>query len=681
MKVPDGATVSGGTFSPNGKRLAYLVHAKDGTFLHVADVKTGVAKRVAKSPLLATFVTSIRWTWDSRRLLVVLVPAKAGPMPQRDPIAREPSVWVTHAGKTASRTYRFLLKTPHDKALLEYLATGQLALLDAKSGECKEIGQPAMFTSIDVAPSSRYFRVRTMQKPFSYFVPTRSFGTKDELWDGSGKVVHLFSERKLRVGGSGRPDPRRAGGSAGKKADGEAPKRSLTWRPDGAGMSFLQRAPAPKKKAPKKAKADSKKADPKKGKAKAKQPDRKKRTAKKATAKKATAKKDAAKKKDRAKKGAKKPPGAEKGAAKKPADPRKDRVMLWLPPYSKKSVKVVWSSDHPIQSVGYSQDCRTLFITQTVAGKRRTFAVDVKTKKERKILESSVTTPPSGGTRGGRNRGRRRFRGAGGGGGLLSKAGTRGGRVVRTSRDRKSVYVGGADRPKGKKTGPTRAFVDRVTIGTAVKKRVWLAATDVAESLLTPTDDDFANVIVSRESATMVPNSYLLETASRKLTRLTDNVDPAPAVTAARRLRFQVERVDGFKFWVKVTIPRHYGARLPALFWFYPREFTSQKAYDARQRTPQPNKFPGLRTRSMEMLTLMGYVVVQPDCPIVGKEGRYERQLRRRASQQSVGGDRRTRPAPDHRPWSTGDRRSQLRCVWHRQRAGPHAVLQGGDRR
>ena len=66
-------------------------------------------------------------------------------------------------------------------------------------------------------------------------------------------------------------------------------------------------------------------------------------------------------------------------------------------------------------------------------------------------------------------------------------------------------------------------------------------------------------------------------------------------------MRFQVTRVDGFKFWVKVTIPRDYGQKLPALFWFYPREYTSQQAYDQRSRAPSPKTFPSLRTRTMQV--------------------------------------------------------------------------------
>lgn len=626
IAAPKGTeTVSGWKFSPDGCKAAFIAHARTGSYLYVADVKTGRSKRVTETQLLATFVTSFRWTWDSRQLLAVLLPKGAGDLPARPIVSPEPSVWLTTEGKTPTRTYRFLLKTPYDKQLLEHLATGQLGLVDVASGKVSNVGAPAMFTSIAVSPTAHYFRVSTMQKPFSYFVPTRSFGSKDELWDRSGKVVHSFRERKLRIGPS-------SGGRGARPPT--SSKRSLTWRPDGRGMSYLEKEPAKpkadakKKAADKKKAGDKKDADPKKKTDPKKKPDAKKKP-------------DPKKKPDATKKptgdgpsrrggrrgGAGRGRGgrtAEPDAAKKPEDKRKDRVMQWLPPYSKTSTKVVWESDHDIQSVAYSQDCKRLYITQTVDGVRKVFAVDLaQPTKHLKILETKTnpaTTPASNAGQRFRRRGRG---GRGGARGLMSKSGSRGGRIVRTSRDKKHVYVSGSDEPKDKKTGRARPYVDRIAIGSGDKTRVWAEPTgDVHEAFSMPTDDDFTGMIVQRESTTMVPNSYLRDRKSGNLKRLTDNVDPAPRVTRAKRMRFQVERVDGFKFWVKVTIPPYHGSRLPALFWFYPREFTSQAAYDSRQRTPAPNRFPTLRTRSMEMLTLMGYVVVTPDCPIVGEEGR-----------------------------------------------------------
>src|SRR5262249_12991632 len=126
----------------------------------------------------------------------------------------------------------------------------------------------------------------------------------------------------------------------------------------------------------------------------------------------------------------------------------------------------------------------------------------------------------------------------------------------------------------------------------------------------------------------------MTELATGNVTQLTQNIDPAPWVNDLKVQRFQVTRVDGFKFWVKVTTPTKATGKLPALFWIYPREYTDQAAYNAAAgrtaaaaaRTAgagaQPNRFAAPGVRSMTLLTLLDYAVVEPDIPIVGPSGR-----------------------------------------------------------
>lgn len=575
IESPPGRTVSGAVWSPDGSQVAFLVHGDDASHAYVAAVDSGKSRRVTDRPVLATLVTSLRWTGDGKKLVAVLVPENHGPMPEPEEVAGQPAVWTSRDGETPSRTYRFLLKTPHDKRLLEYLTTGQLATIDVRRGEVAAVGKPAMFTRVDASPDGQTFRVTTMQKPFSYLVPRRSFGTVEELWDRSGKVLQEISKRELQEGR--RPDAGASRGGRGE-AGGRPERRSLTWRPDGNGMSFLQREPEPKK-AKKKGDGDNKDKDAKDNKSEAPEPE-----------------------------------GGE------PKPKRKDRVMQWLPPYGDDDAKVIWQSDETIQSVQYSQDCRTLYVTQTVDGRRKLFAIHLdRPDKPLKILETKASAGGSqsgAGRRPGRSRGASPPR-------LMTTRGVRGGSVPRLSSDGACVFLQGSEpRKEGDERGPRRGYIDRVKVGAGERERVWTAATDVRESLLTPLDDDMQSLMVARESRTEVPNCWVWTAGSNELKQMTHNTDPAPEVTRARRERFRVKRVDGFEFWVQVTIPRDYGLRLPALFWFYPREFTSQKAYDDRQRSYDDNRFPAVRTRSLQLLTMLGYVVVEPDCPIVGDEGR-----------------------------------------------------------
>ena len=114
-----------------------------------------------------------------------------------------------------------LLEDPHDKALLTYYTTGQLAIIDVKSKAVEKIGAPAMIRAVDASPDGQYFRVTRMVEPFSYIVPVTNFGSVQELWDATGKVVATLDETPLREGGrGGNGDPDAAPAGRGGAADG-----------------------------------------------------------------------------------------------------------------------------------------------------------------------------------------------------------------------------------------------------------------------------------------------------------------------------------------------------------------------------------------------------------------------------------------------------------------------------
>jgi dipeptidyl aminopeptidase/acylaminoacyl peptidase len=167
-----------------------------------------------------------------------------------------------------------------------------------------------------------------------------------------------------------------------------------------------------------------------------------------------------------------------------------------------------------------------------------------------------------------------------------------------------------------------KAFIDRLVIKTGEKTRIFEGRNDgVSESVVAILDPDAKKFIISRESPTLVEQQYFFSGGQTK--QLTANVDPAEDLTAAVRERFFVTRPDGFKFKVNVTLPPNYqaGTKLPAIFWFYPAEFTSQDQYDTPDQRFNKNAFRDFNARSAVYFTRLGYAVVEPDAPIVGAAG------------------------------------------------------------
>ncbi len=541
---PGRAAGSPVVWSPDGSKIAYFAHSESDTHIFIADASTGQSRQLTKTPVLATLVTHLEWTPDGNHILTVLIPGNRAPMPQESKVAEGPQVRMNDRGETPNRTYRFLMETPYDMEMLEWLATGQLALVNSATGEVRALGKPDMHQGFSISPDGKYIHVTTLQKPFSYHVPVSSFGTLESIIDLDGKQVAEVQKVKLRTS----TVRRGAAPGGGRGDDSDRDKRNVTWRPDGRGLSFLQREP--------------RKAGPGQGQE------------------------------------------SEEGSQEEAK--RKDRVMHWLPPFDQNSLKVLYETENRLGGVEYSEDGETVFVTETEEGTEHLFALkasDLKTPHTiYKHKTSDVYSDP---------------------GSLMTREGGKGGQAVRMSSDGRFVYLQGTLYSKENVENAPRPFIHKVEIATGEKTPVFESEADVYEDVLTVADDDLKVIFTSREKPDLVPDCYVRDLASGTLKKLTENKDYAPEITAAKRMRFQVERVDGIKFWVDLTLPAGYveGTRLPAMFWFYPREYTSQKNYDESTLRYNKNNFPQIGTRSMEILVKQGYAVVQPDCPIIGRQG------------------------------------------------------------
>lgn len=636
VKSPSGARVAGAAWSPDGSKLAFLALFPDATHVCVADAESGSCRKVTTTPVLASLVTTLQWTNDGRRVATVLLPDDGKRPTPRPGVATEPMVRVARDGKDPSRTYRYLLESPFEAQLLEHILTGQTALVDVTDGSVTKVGPPAMVRGVSASPAGTHFRVTTVKKPFSYYAPFTRFGSTEAIWDAAGKSLFTLADRNLRETepqpvpvnptpapptgkGTGRPTGKNPTGFPQPPADpnpdpntqpdpnapparppfgdaGIAPapfdpdaRRDITWRPDGKGISYLQMEPAGKDDK-KDAKADEKKDD-------------------KAV--------------------------------------RKDRVMHWLPPFGEKDAKAVYESPNRITGVQYSADCRWMFVTQTVDGLRQITAIDSQDPKTAYVVyKATPQTPKKDGPATRKDDSPKRggpedegpsdgeqpggFQpGAVSGLGLMTRP-TGGASVVRVSRNGE-VYMTGSDRaPKGEAGGFAKPYIEAVDIKTGKKTRVFEGKGDALETV-DAVDADFTRVFTTRQKSDVVPDSYVTEVPSGRVTKLTGNVDHSPWFRKVKTERFRVTRADGFKFWVTVKLPPDAKGKLPALFWIYPREYADQAAYDQRAgagglgglaAAAGGGRFRSPGPRSVEILTLLGYAVVEPDVPIVGPAGR-----------------------------------------------------------
>ncbi len=588
IEVPKGATVSSPVWSPDGARIAYIANFDAASHAYVADVATARSVQVTnpRSPLLATLVTSVDWTADGKNVIVVLIPDGRGAEPQPPAIATGPrvEVWLDPV-KSPQRQFASLMSEPWEFEQLKYYTTGQLAVIDVKTKAVRKVGAPAMIQSVDASPDGQYFRVSTMVEPFSYVVQYTSFGNVERLWDLNGKVVAELQKRPLRE----MPDSTQAGAGFGGRGGGGVPgKRLLAWMPSAAGMYYVA--------------GDSAAAN---------------------GAGRAGAAGAAAGAGGRAGRG-----GAAAGGA------RRERVVKWAPPFGVADTATLYQADGAISSLAFTDDGKQLFVATTANNQGEIYHVDLASPSEKHVVLRQRAWDPSfsagaGGRGGGGGAGRGgaqaddSLRFYANPGSMLLKRGTQGGPVAMVSSDGAAYFSGTQYYPDFLKDAP-RAFVDRVDVRSGAKTRIFEGAPDAVEAVTAVLDDDFTRAIVSRQSAREVQDFYLRDMKSGTTTKLTNNVDYTPEFTAAIRKRITVKRADGFSFVVRLTLPSDYkaGTRLPAMFWFYPYEYTSQESYDRTLRTENVNGFPAAGPRTIEYLTQLGYAVANFDPPIVGENGR-----------------------------------------------------------
>ena len=153
-----------------------------------------------------------------------------------------------------------------------------------------------------------------------------------------------------------------------------------------------------------------------------------------------------------------------------------------------------------------------------------------------------------------------------------------------------------------------------------------------------------SRLIVSRESKTTVPDSYLWTASSKQMENLTKNKDPYPEITAAKRVDFEFTRQDGVKVRGRISLPTELPgghARAGDLLGLSARvrgreRRTARGAIRARNiNAYSPLSF----LRWSDIWLTQGYALVYPDIPILGKDGKFNDNFRPHLDRHHLLGD------------------------------------------
>lgn len=219
--LPDAARLSGARWSPDGRRVAFVVNTGQDLELWAVGVNDGKARRItpAGSRLNATMGLPFAWLADSKSFVVRLVPADLGPEPEAPLVPIGPTIQENLGRTTPARTLQDLLQNQHDELLFDHYMTSQIAELQW-NGRLHPLGEPGVYRSVSPSPDGAFLLTQRIQRPYSYTLQFRSFPLRVEVWDRRGELVHLVADLPLQD---------QVPLSFGSVPTGP---RSIGWRPD-----------------------------------------------------------------------------------------------------------------------------------------------------------------------------------------------------------------------------------------------------------------------------------------------------------------------------------------------------------------------------------------------------------------------------------------------------------------
>lgn len=169
-----------------------------------------------------------------------------------------------------------------------------------------------------------------------------------------------------------------------------------------------------------------------------------------------------------------------------------------------------------------------------------------------------------------------------------------------------------------------RPFLDRLSLTTREKTRLFQSQAPYFENVAAVLNDDGTLLLTTRESPLERPNYYLRDLAKpddRQLRALTHYPHPTPQLRDIHKEQIRYPRHDGVELTATLMLPPGYDAArdgpLPLLMWAYPQEFKSAGA--ASQTTGSPYRFNAVSYWGPAAYLAMGYAVLDnPSFPIIG---------------------------------------------------------------
>ncbi len=163
-------------------------------------------------------------------------------------------------------------------------------------------------------------------------------------------------------------------------------------------------------------------------------------------------------------------------------------------------------------------------------------------------------------------------------------------------------------------------FLDRYSLKTGEKKRVWQSEEQWYERVAAILDDSASRLLILRESPSVQPNFHIRDLKDGSLTAVSSFPHPTPYFANVKKELVKYKRKDGVELSGNLYLPPDYQpgkGPLPVLMWAYPLEF--KDASTAGQVKESPYQFNRVSYNGPLAHLAQGFAVFDdPKMPIIG---------------------------------------------------------------
>ena len=196
VELPGEARIRHLSWSADSRSLAFTLTQPDGLELWVLNLEDGTPRRLTEPILNGVYGSPCDWLPGDAGLVCKVVPAEQSPPPEPPPVPGGPRIEVNQGREAPARTFTNLLTSPYDETLFEYHLTSVLEHITLE-GDRRPLTSPMLIHWATPSPDGSAILLSTVQRPFSYQVPVRRFPRTIEVIDLSGGAIQTIAQLPL----------------------------------------------------------------------------------------------------------------------------------------------------------------------------------------------------------------------------------------------------------------------------------------------------------------------------------------------------------------------------------------------------------------------------------------------------------------------------------------------------